>query len=195
MVDDDIESQFGVYSGLKADWELWNEGYFSDDAIIAGYQYMFDMPLSAIADTLLLPITIFMDPEMSPNEKEVVALVERFLAEIGRANFQALPEMFCANANIGSVTWRDGKWQTKSFTFEEFLAMMMAMDEPPTYVEPVSEYSIHIEPQGLAFVRANATLIIDGEPYSNNLDYFTLIKEDGEWKFLSASYVAIPFGS
>ncbi len=58
VVRDDIDSQFGVYSGLQADWELWNRGYFSDDAIVAGYQFMFDMPFSAVADTLLLPISV-----------------------------------------------------------------------------------------------------------------------------------------
>ena len=53
-----IETEFGVYSGLRADWELWNRGYQSDQAILSGYEWMFDMPLSAVADTVLLPVAL-----------------------------------------------------------------------------------------------------------------------------------------
>lgn len=53
-----IDTEFGVYSGLRADWELWNLGYNSDEALLSGYQWMFDMPLSAVFDTILLPVTL-----------------------------------------------------------------------------------------------------------------------------------------
>ena len=63
------------------------------------------------------------------------------------------------------------------------------------FKEPVSEYTIHVENSMMAFVRADATVIRDGQPRSHNIDYFTLVREDGEWKFLSASYVARPIES
>ncbi len=44
----------------------------------------------------------------------------------------------------------------------------------------------------LAFVKADAVLIRNGTPQSNNFDYFTLIKEEGNWKILNGSYVSIP---
>jgi hypothetical protein len=44
----------------------------------------------------------------------------------------------------------------------------------------------------LAFVKADAILIKNGIPRRNNFDYFTLIKENGEWKILYGSYVSIP---
>jgi len=47
----------------------------------------------------------------------------------------------------------------------------------------------------MAFVRADATVIRDGQARSRNIDYFTLVREDGAWKFLSASYVAKPIES
>jgi hypothetical protein len=47
----------------------------------------------------------------------------------------------------------------------------------------------------MAFVRADATLIREGRARSRNIDYFTLVREDGVWKFLSASYVAKPIES
>lgn len=60
ITNQDIETEFGVYSGLRADWELWNIGYRSEDAVMAGYQWMYDMPLSAVLDTIYLPITLSM---------------------------------------------------------------------------------------------------------------------------------------
>jgi len=47
----------------------------------------------------------------------------------------------------------------------------------------------------MAFVRADATLIRDGQARSHNIDYFTLVREDSAWKFLSASCVAKPIDS
>lgn len=44
-------------------------------------------------------------------------------------------------------------------------------------------------------IRADATIIRDGQARSRNVDYFTLVREDGVWKFLSASYVAEPVES
>jgi predicted ester cyclase len=60
------------------------------------------------------------------------------------------------------------------------------------YFEPVNEYTIHINDGHLAFVRADATLYTFGELKSRNIDYFTLMKEDGIWKFLSLSYLPTP---
>jgi ketosteroid isomerase-like protein len=44
----------------------------------------------------------------------------------------------------------------------------------------------------MAFVRADALILANGKARSRNIDYFTLVKLDGRWKFLSASYVATP---
>ena len=44
----------------------------------------------------------------------------------------------------------------------------------------------------MAFVRADATVIVDDQVRSHNIDYFTLVRDGGTWKFLSASYVAKP---
>ncbi len=44
----------------------------------------------------------------------------------------------------------------------------------------------------MAFVRADATVIVDDQVRSHNIDYFTLVRDGGAWKFLSASYVAKP---
>lgn len=135
------------------------------------------------------------DPEETTvlsDEEAVKTLVNRFLIAIGSYDLEALPPMFSANANIGSVNFDDGEWHTRTYTFEEFHSILKARTNPSPYQEPVSHFTVHVEDGGLAFVRADATLIRDNQPRSHNIDYFTLIKEHGVWKFLSASYVATP---
>jgi hypothetical protein len=56
------------------------------------------------------------------------------------------------------------------------------------FSEPVNKFTVHIDGD-LAFVKADANFIVDGELRSNNPDYFTLIRADGAWKFVNISYV------
>lgn len=126
------------------------------------------------------------------DEEAVKAAVERFLLAVGNYDLEELPPMFTANANIGVARIRDGKQFTITYTFEEFHSMLKSRTDPSTYREPVSQFTVHVERGVLAFVRADATLIRDGQPRSHNIDYFTLLKDNGTWKFLSASYVATP---
>ena len=56
--------------------------------------------------------------------------------------------------------------------------------------EPVTKFTVHIEEDQMAFVRVDAAAIVDDRVSLHNIDYFTLVREGGAWKFLSASYVA-----
>ena len=129
------------------------------------------------------------------DEEAVKAAVERFLVAIGNYELDALPPMFLPNANIGAAALREGKRVPVTYTFEEFLATLKARKNPKGYQEPVSHFTVHVEQGALAFVRADATLISDSTPRSHNIDYFTLLKDDGVWKFLSASYIATPIST
>ena len=119
-------------------------------------------------------------------------LVERFLTAAGDYDVNAMPEMFSEKANIGGASLRDGKWNTFTMTIEEFLERLKSRSNPTKYTEPVSKFTIHMENGMLAFVKADAILKVNGKPKTNNFDYFTLIKEDGNWKILNGSYVSIP---
>lgn len=126
------------------------------------------------------------------DEAAVKSLIERFLTSIGNYELDSLPKMFSENANIAGASYRNGQWSTYTMTFSEFLDMLKSRSNPTKYKEPVSKYTVHMNAGMLAFVKADAVLISDGKPRSNNYDYFTLIKEQGEWKILSGSYVSIP---
>jgi hypothetical protein len=56
----------------------------------------------------------------------------------------------------------------------------------------VNEYKILINKGQIAFVWADATLHSYGVPRTNNIDNFTLIKENDEWKFINISFTNTP---
>jgi len=133
------------------------------------------------------------DTTDSESEKATVTtIIERFLTLIGNYELDSLPEMFSKNANIGGASFRNGQWSSFTMTFAEFLELLKSRTNPSKYNEPVSRFTIHMDGGMLAFVKADAVLIRNGKPQSNNFDYFTLIKESGKWKILNGSYVSIP---
>jgi len=124
---------------------------------------------------------------------EVKAVVERFLAAAGRQDLESLPGMFAPGASIASASLRQGKWVTRSQSFEAWLAALRASPAGPPYEEPVVEFTVHVDDDQLAFVRADARLIRDGTVRSHNIDYFTLLRDGaGNWKFVNGSYTSKP---
>ena len=124
-------------------------------------------------------------------EKEIISAVEHFLVAAGNYNIDAMDEMIVEKAILGIVRLKDGKWEISNLTIEEYFEEVKNRKIRP-YFEPVMDFTIHIDNGHLAFVRADAILYAYGESQSRNIDYFTLIREDGVWKFLSLSYTATP---
>lgn len=122
----------------------------------------------------------------------VKTLIERFLTAAGNYDVDAMSNMFCEKANIGGASFRNGKWKTFTMTIAEFLEVLKSDDNPTKYTEPVSKFTVHMDHGMLAFVKADAILKVNGEPKNYNFDYFTLIKEEGNWKILNGSYVSVP---
>lgn len=119
-------------------------------------------------------------------------VVERFLVAAGNYDIGAVPPMFTSKANISGASLKNGKWTSYTMSINEFIEALKARPNPVKYTEPVHKWTIFIEGGQLAFVRADATLNRDGKPSSHNIDYFTLVKENGDWKILNGSYVSVP---
>ena len=130
--------------------------------------------------------------EGSDDEQAVKDLVHRFLIAMGEGNLDDLPAMFVPNANIATASMHEGKWVASTKTFADWHVQLKARETWTRFQEPVAEFTVHVEDGQMAFARADATLIVDGRVVSHNIDYFTLVRNDGDWKFLSASYVAKP---
>ena len=121
------------------------------------------------------------------------AVVERFLKAVGERKLDDVATMFAPGASIGSASFRNGRWVTSSQSAEAWIGAQRSAPASANYEEPVNHYTVHIDDGQLAFVRADATLMRDGQARSSNVDYFTLLRNSkGEWKFVNGSYTAKP---
>lgn len=128
------------------------------------------------------------------DEQVVKAQVEHFLTSLGTGDYEALPAMFAPNATISHPTKVDDTWTMSNETFEDWFAARVASSPRRFFREPVNAFTVHLD-GGLAFIRADASYYVDAQLRSNNLDYFTLIKMRGGWKFVNASYVSRPIAA
>jgi hypothetical protein len=131
-------------------------------------------------------------PDRTSDEQTVRLLVEQLVTAAGTYDFDTFGAMMAAHANVGWASFRDGAWTTTTMTAEDFIAEARSEVDPILSTEPVDDWTVHVDGGHLAFVRADAVLHIDGRPERHNIDYFTLIKQDGVWKFLTVSYVGRP---
>ncbi|MEH6765492.1 MAG: ester cyclase [Aequorivita antarctica] len=123
------------------------------------------------------------------DEADVKATVEQFLIVAGNYNLDAMAKMMSDNANLAIARLRDGKWTTETMLLSEYFEAAKNRTNRP-YFEPVKEYTIHVSDGNLAFVKADAVLHAFGVPLLNNIDYFTLIKENEVWKFINISFTS-----
>lgn len=130
--------------------------------------------------------------DRTADEQAVRLLVEQLITAAGSHDLDTFEGMMAANANIGWASFRDGVWTTSTMHAEDWIAEARSEVDPILYTEPVDDWTVHVDGEHLAFVRAEAVLHVDGRPERHNIDYFTLIKHDGVWKFLTVSYVGRP---
>jgi len=128
---------------------------------------------------------------LNPEEQEIKAIVEKLLMLVGNSDFQALDSIISDKANLASAIIRDGVSKNSVITISEYFESQKQRERKPFY-EPVNEYKILINKEQIAFVWADATLHSYGVPRTNNIDNFTLIKEDGQWKFINISFTNTP---
>jgi ketosteroid isomerase-like protein len=126
----------------------------------------------------------------TPDHQAARAAVERFLEVLGNRQVDQLPALFAPKATMVVVRQREGQWSHTTSTVDEFLATLKAQANPTTFKEPLTNVSVHVEDGQLAFVRADFTVVIDGQVRSHGVDYFTLVKDGGAWKMLNASYTS-----
>ena len=118
-------------------------------------------------------------PTSNTQEEEVKAIVEKLLFAAGNYNIEGLDEMISDKANFGIAIYRDEVWKNSVITIGEYFEDVKHRKLEP-YYEPVNDYIIHINEGQIAFVWADATLYKYGVAKTNNIDNFTLFKEDGE---------------
>ncbi|MGD9906598.1 MAG: nuclear transport factor 2 family protein [Vicinamibacterales bacterium] len=128
----------------------------------------------------------------TPNTQAVQTAVEHFLDVLGKRDLDALPALFMPGATMAVVRQRDGQWTTSVQSFEEWLGGLRSQTTATAFREPLTGVSVHVEDGRLAFLRADFTVVIDGQVRSHGVDYFTLVKDGERWKILNGSYTSHP---
>jgi len=122
----------------------------------------------------------------------IKTVVQNFLTAAGNNDIETISTLFTSKANISGASLKNERWSNYTMTIQEFIIALKSDANPKKYNEPVDNWVIHMDGGRLAFVRADAILIRDGKPQSNNIDYFTLVKESAGWEILNGSYVSTP---
>ena len=132
------------------------------------------------------------DKTWTAEELELQSVVERFLTVAGNFDLAAMDSLITEKANLGIGIMRDGEWVTSVITIEEYFESVRNRAELRPFYEPVRKWTIEVNQGQLAFVGADAVLYRFGVPLSRNNDYFTLIRQGGEWKFMNLSFTNLP---
>ena len=127
----------------------------------------------------------------SQDEAEVRATLEKFLLAAGNYNLEVMKKMMAANANLAITRLKNNQWSAETVTMDTYFNSAKDQNYLP-YFEPLSKLTIHISDGQLAFVKADGILHRFGMPLKHNVDYFTLLKENGTWKFTNISFTSTP---
>lgn len=129
------------------------------------------------------------EQQWTQDQADVKATIEHFLVVAGNYDLDAMDTMIMDKANVGSIRLNDGEWKTTTITIAEYFEKSRNNELQP-YFEPVREWDIKISKGQLAFVEADAILHSYGVPRRNNVDFFTLIKEEGAWVIFNVTFTS-----
>ena len=129
------------------------------------------------------------EQKWTQDQANVKATIEHFLVVAGNYDLDAMDAMILDKANIGSIRLNNGEWKTSTITIAEYFEKSRNTELKP-YFEPVRKWDIKISKGQLAFVEADAILHSFGVPRRNNVDFFTLIKEEGTWMIFNATFTS-----
>ncbi len=118
--------------------------------------------------------------------------VEQFLDDLGNRRLDKLPALFAPKATMVVVRQRDGQWTLTHQASDEWLASLKAQTPGTMFREPLTNVTVHVESGQLAHLRADFTVVVEGQVRSHGVDYFTLVKDAGAWKIVNGSYTSIP---
>jgi imidazolonepropionase-like amidohydrolase len=125
-------------------------------------------------------------------EKEIRDIVERFLLHLGDHQWDAVASDLAPKALVVVARQRDGQWSNTFQTGEEWLAALRRNPNPTTFREPITNISVTIDSDRLAFLRADFQVMRDGQAQSKGVDEFTLVREAGTWKIAVVAYTSVP---
>jgi hypothetical protein len=129
---------------------------------------------------------------------EVKALVERFLLHLGDHEVDKVAADLAPKAILIIARERPAagsgpaEWTNSEQTADEWIAAMKRNANPTIFREPLTNVTVTIDSDHLAYVRADFQVLRDGKAVSHGVDHFTLVREPSGWKFAVIAYTSMP---
>ena len=131
------------------------------------------------------------EPTWTQEEAEIKAAVDNLLIAAGNYDLEALDKVVFDNTNLGISSLKEGGWSSSVITIDEYFEDVKNRIPLP-YCEIISDYDILVSESQMAFVRGDAIVHRFGIPQTSEINHFTLLKENGIWKFLNVSFTVNP---
>ena len=151
--------------------------------------------MKLFAATLL--IVLFVASPRAPQdqdpglEMEVHETVVHFLELLGGLRFYALGQYMTEDANIITARWSRGGFVNRVQSGREWLDGLMEGPGPRPFREELTNVEIEVASGELAMVRAELEIVRD-TGVAFGVDFFTLVRQDDQWKLASIAFTSIP---
>jgi len=139
--------------------------------------------------------TIVVDKTASGGAGENLAVkefVEAFLLHLGDHEVDKVAAALAPKAIVVVTRQRDGRWTNSLQTGDEWITAMKNNPNPTVFREPITNVTVTIDSDHLAYVRADFQVMRDGKAQSYGVDQFTLIREPSGWKIAVVAYTSMP---
>ena len=124
--------------------------------------------------------------------EDIKALVERFLLNLGNHDIDKIAADLAPKAIVIVTRNRDGQWVNSVQTYDERIAAMRRDANPTLFRESLTNVTVTIDSDHLAFVRADFQIVVNGKAQSYGVDEFTLVREPSGWKLAALAYTSMP---
>jgi imidazolonepropionase-like amidohydrolase len=141
---------------------------------------------------------VVVDKRTAADRTAVQEAVEAFLLHLGDHEFDKVAADLAPKSIVIVARSRpasgsaQSEWVTSYQTGEEWLAALKRNPNPVTFREPLSNVTMTIDSDHLAYLRADFQTVRDGKIGSGGVDQFTLTRENGAWRIAAIAYTSLP---
>lgn len=142
---------------------------------------------------LIVPLVASTRAPQNPRlEMEVHETVVHFLELLGGLRFYALGQYMTEDANVITARWSRSGFVNRVQSGREWLDGLMEGPGPQPFREELTNVEIEVASGELALVRAEFEIVRDNKVASFGVDFFTLVRQNDQWKLASIAFTSIP---
>ncbi|WP_211228192.1 ester cyclase [Aequorivita capsosiphonis] len=134
--------------------------------------------------------TITIKKVWTQDEENIKATINTLLFNAGNYNITKLDAMVSDNAMLGISRLKDETWSNSEIPINDFFESVKKRERRP-YIEVPNSYDILITEGQVALARADCILYRWGIPERREINHFTFIKDNWEWKILNISWTVV----